>query len=303
MLYNLRIFGPIASALNIVTKYRTYGATSSKAYSYHNLNSIKLEPAVYKISNINKDCPDYGKVYIGSSVNPRSRIVRHFSMSVSSKVSALNTAIREFGFESFNFEILEYTGSSDIITMRTRENYYLKLYPNKYNVSNNAYSNAGNVQSDIAVLNKHIRKTSNSTNFKLIGPSDYTHVLLATNLNNNQTFSYVSFAKAAKAFNTTVPSIVASNNCIRFFNLVPFVISIPYHQVSLKLQPRIIITIVSITNPNMSFSFNKYTNAATFLGCTPYKLKSFISNKTLITANSLYSKSTFKVSVKRNLLT
>lgn len=238
------------------------------------LDTIRKEPAIYRISNINPDSSDFGKVYIGSSVRPRTRIMEHFSISPSSKSSSLNTAIRELGFTSFKFDILEYVGTKDKSVIRDRENFFLNQYSNKYNVTEKAYSNAGVVRSDLAVYNNHIRNSLNSANFKVNSSISSPFALLATDVVSGQTYSYISFSKAAKAFNTNIASIVYYDNCIRFFDNIPYLISVPNHQVSTHLIPRTIITLICITDSNVSYSFNSYANAALFLGCTSYKIKS-----------------------------
>lgn len=318
----MHIFGLIASAL----KYIRFSHTLSIKDKYNrkslDLKSVTNEPAVYKITNINPDCSDYGKCYIGASLKPRTRIAQHFSVSPSSRASALNIAIRKFGYASFKFEILESlystfsrqpsrkafplyskeTKEKDRLFMRERENFYLPKFPYKYNLTSNA-TNAGTILSDPTVLKLHLATTSNSAKFLLKDTANHNHnhnhkhAIVITNLTNNQKFYYASFRKAAIAFNTSVKSIVHYNNCIRFFDLIPYHIYLTNYDIHYNVQPRTIITISCTSDPFISFSFNSYTNAATFIGCNTYKLKSHISNNIPITACSSYSSLTFDVSV------
>lgn len=89
---------------------------------------------IYKITNtIN------GKQYIGQSINIEKRIKEHFwkasNMNDCSYNTAIHQAIRKYGAENFEWNIVEECSIQDI---DQKEQYYIKLFntlaPNGYNI-------------------------------------------------------------------------------------------------------------------------------------------------------------------------
>lgn len=82
--------------------------------------------AIYKITNKKN-----GKIYVGQSKNPEKRFIQH-KRDRDSKL--LFKAIKEFGFENFELEIIEWTKNYN-----DREKYWIKtlncIAPNGYNIS------------------------------------------------------------------------------------------------------------------------------------------------------------------------
>jgi group I intron endonuclease len=88
---------------------------------------------IYKITNVVN-----GKVYIGQSVNIEKRFINHKSSAYNSKNKSydypLPRAIRKYGFENFQFEILE---ECSIDELNDKERWYIAQYhahgPRGYN--------------------------------------------------------------------------------------------------------------------------------------------------------------------------
>lgn len=89
---------------------------------------------IYKITNLVN-----GKIYIGQSINIDKRIKEHFWKASNEKDisynSALHLAIRKYGKENFQWEILE---ECKVDNIDEREKFYIKEYnsltPNGYNI-------------------------------------------------------------------------------------------------------------------------------------------------------------------------
>lgn len=123
----------------------------------------KIMTGIYKFTNkIN------GKSYIGQSTNIRKRYKAHKNKS--SEHSLFHEAIKEFGFENFDFSVIE-TCSSECLN--EKEVFYIKeyntLFPNGYNVSVGGYyghpvglSCVGDVSSIIYFL-----KNTNMSNIEI----------------------------------------------------------------------------------------------------------------------------------------
>ena len=75
-----------------------------------------------------------GESYIGQSTNIGKRYLKHKNAHSKWENSYFHRAIREYGFDNFEFEILEECSKSDL---DERENFYIKqygtLFPNGYN--------------------------------------------------------------------------------------------------------------------------------------------------------------------------
>jgi len=96
-----------------------------------------MKSGVYIIKNrINNS------VYIGSSIYIKSRISQHKYTFRNNKNS--NKYLQEFynkyGFDGFYFEVLEYCDKS---ILKQREQYYLNLYKEKFNISEFSTSTKG----------------------------------------------------------------------------------------------------------------------------------------------------------------
>ena len=79
---------------------------------------------IYKITNLVN-----GKIYIGQSINIDKRIKEHFWKASNEKDisynSALHLAIRKYGKENFQWEILE---ECKVDNIDEREKFYIKEY-------------------------------------------------------------------------------------------------------------------------------------------------------------------------------
>lgn len=84
---------------------------------------------IYKFTNIHN-----GMAYIGQSTNIKRRYNQHKNVDHESTI--FHDAIREYGFDSFTFEIIEVCERSEL---NSKEVFYIKkyntLYPNGYNKS------------------------------------------------------------------------------------------------------------------------------------------------------------------------
>jgi len=82
------------------------------------------EAGIYKIT-----CKENGKIYIGKSVNLRIRLNRH---STSKDDNLIDRAIRKYGWDSLNIEILEtfqnFDKVKDKFKLLNSETYYIRLY-------------------------------------------------------------------------------------------------------------------------------------------------------------------------------
>lgn len=79
-----------------------------------------------------------GKSYVGSAVNISKRLKEHF-YNINSNVP-LQRAIQKYGLSKFSIEILEYC---DMHILIEREQYYLKIINQKYNINPIAGSSLG----------------------------------------------------------------------------------------------------------------------------------------------------------------
>lgn len=74
------------------------------------------------------------KYYIGQSVDPNHRFVSHKSRARNGEAGALHNAMRKYGEENFEMQVLEWTENYN-----EREKYWIKeynsLYPNGYNLT------------------------------------------------------------------------------------------------------------------------------------------------------------------------
>lgn len=123
---------------------------------------------IYKIRNKIND-----KFYIGSSINIEKRWNVHRTLKGNSKV--LTAAFKKYGFDNFEFTIVEVIKDRD--TLIQREQYYLDLFKpfavdnNGYNVRKVANSNIGLVHSDETRLKMSVSrkgsKRSEETKLKL----------------------------------------------------------------------------------------------------------------------------------------
>lgn len=102
-----------------------HAATNFHGGSFHNVNKTEKICGIYKIENkINQ------KIYVGQSINIMRRWAAHkidaFNKKLSQKYkSALYSAIRKYGLQNFNFEILERCSKEDL---NRRENYWIQYY-------------------------------------------------------------------------------------------------------------------------------------------------------------------------------
>lgn len=91
--------------------------------------------AIYKITNLIN-----GKVYIGQSVRPKVRFQEHWNNAKNKRDNyPIHNAMRKYGKENFQMEILEWTEEYD---QREKDwiNFYNSLFPNGYNLIEGGHS-------------------------------------------------------------------------------------------------------------------------------------------------------------------
>jgi group I intron endonuclease len=123
---------------------------------------------IYKITNkIN------GKAYVGQTVQkPERRWALHCTKNV--KISAIGTAIRKYGKENFDFEVLNVCSS--IEEMNIKEQYYIELFssmtPGGYNLvsggNNKLYSEESKLKMRQARKNQKISEETKNKLSKAI---------------------------------------------------------------------------------------------------------------------------------------
>ena len=119
-------------------------------------NKIK-NPVIYLITNkIN------GKQYVGKSINFKNRYLKHKYAKYYN--TYLHNSIRKYGFENFEFKILEQ--DIEINILQARENYYIDKYDtlnNGYNLRKDSKDNSGWKHSE--ETKKKISKSSSGRKF------------------------------------------------------------------------------------------------------------------------------------------
>jgi group I intron endonuclease len=114
--------------------------TLKKAEGELNKNSAYSYGCIYKITNANN-----GMVYVGQTVKSPvwKRIQHHLRPAKRHSVSYIQRAIRAYGTDSFDFEIVAYANSSE--TLDLLENQFIKEYnsltPNGYNLVGGGHTN------------------------------------------------------------------------------------------------------------------------------------------------------------------
>ena len=119
------------------------------------LEYLNKKPGIYKITNIKN-----GKVYIGSSLNLKTRIQKHFADLKNNKHHSvhLQRAYNKYGINSFKYEILEFIYfNEDRLVLKKelldREQYWMDIFQSYkenfgYNICEKADSNLGTKRSD-----------------------------------------------------------------------------------------------------------------------------------------------------------
>lgn len=128
-----------------------------------------MNSGIYKILNKSNN-----KVYIGSSVNLKSREYKHFWMLKKNihDNQFLQNSFNRDGFENFVFEIIE---NCDLDLLIDRENYYINNYKSNnydfgYNLStvNKFRRNTFNDNVKLRLSMYNLKKNGNISSFKLI---------------------------------------------------------------------------------------------------------------------------------------
>lgn len=148
-----------------------------------------LKAGIYKFT-----CKQNGKSYIGQSVNIIKRYISHLNNHKNKKLKDYNTkfyrALRKYGFENFNFEILELV---DISKLNEKEIYWIKTF--------DSFNNGYNSNSGGSLVTE---KGSNHPNSKLKDEDvlEIKYLLLNSNLSQSE---------IAYKFNITQSSICNIN--------------------------------------------------------------------------------------------
>ena len=124
--------------------------------------NFKNEPAIYVIK-----CLINNKIYIGSSVNLRNRINRHYNDLINQKHSSnhLQNAFNLYGNENFIVEVLEFCDRKLLIT---REQYFLnKLKPWNREIGFNICEIAGSPSKKV-LSEEHKNKISQSLKGRVV---------------------------------------------------------------------------------------------------------------------------------------
>lgn len=74
-----------------------------------------------------------GKVYVGSSVDLRRRLLEYYNVNriLNEKSMPINVALLKYGYQNFAFTILEFC---DIDRLMSREKYFFEIYSPEYNI-------------------------------------------------------------------------------------------------------------------------------------------------------------------------
>lgn len=101
--------------------------------NYLEIENIENVQGIYRIKNLVN-----GKVYVGQSVRIKKRFKEHIYNK--KRASVIHKAIQKYGYENFDFKILEIVEKSEDLS--NRELYYIAKYnssvhSNGYNVSTN----------------------------------------------------------------------------------------------------------------------------------------------------------------------
>jgi len=124
---------------------------------------------IYKIiNNVNN------KLYIGSSINIKSRFSKHKSLLKNNKHDNdyLQNSFNKYGMDNFSFEIIEFCEISELIE---KENYYINFYKSNdlnlgYNLATVNEFRRNNYNKEVKIKNSKLNllKNGNFTNFKAI---------------------------------------------------------------------------------------------------------------------------------------
>lgn len=124
---------------------------------------------IYKIiNNVNN------KLYIGSSMNIKSRFSKHKSLLKNNKHDNdyLQNSFNKYGIDNFSFEVIEFCEVSELID---KENYYINFYKSNnlnlgYNLATVNEFRRNNYNKEVKIKNSKINllKNGNFTNFKAI---------------------------------------------------------------------------------------------------------------------------------------
>lgn len=96
--------------------------------------------------------------YVGSGLDLKKRVGDYFNKSeLIRNPRPIHAALLKYGYESFNFEILEYCRADELVI---REQYYLDLLCPEYNILKNAYSLLGFKHSPEDIAKFKLKKIS-----------------------------------------------------------------------------------------------------------------------------------------------
>lgn len=152
------------------------------------LSEIPKKPGIYKLTNkINK------KIYIGKSVNLHSRISTHKSARPKYYI---DFAIKKYGFENFDIEIIHYyenpMDNTELIALETAcIEAYNSLVPNGYNIMLFGNSNAGIKRSEETKRRLSLAKMGNKN--PKFGVNLLKHFNRNNKGNNNGRFDYTIY--------------------------------------------------------------------------------------------------------------
>ena len=100
------------------------------------LKENKNKIGIYCWINLKND-----KIYIGSSINIYTRLLKYYSKNnLISNPSKIHLALRKNGFKNFALAIIEYC---DLTNLRKKEQYYINKLETDYNIKKIVGSNYG----------------------------------------------------------------------------------------------------------------------------------------------------------------
>ena len=106
-----------------------YESNKEHSLQYSSIKRKSIKEGVYLITNLKN-----GKKYVGQSVQPYGRRATHFSFHNTEKHASnkiLQSDLKEYGKQSFTFEILEHCNKEELLE---KEKYYINKLNPEYNL-------------------------------------------------------------------------------------------------------------------------------------------------------------------------
>lgn len=131
---------------------------------------------IYKIENIINH-----KIYIGKTIRSFKERKAEHCRSYKTKDSLLYRAMRKYGLENFQFEVIEDNISDKEISNKEKE--YIKKYNSYYEGYNMTFGGEGESKIDFSIIEKLFLEGNNCTDIEKI--TGHTRKTISTLLKNN----------------------------------------------------------------------------------------------------------------------